>query len=352
MQRKETRTCHIPHLLVLIAYLVAVPVLAQRPSTRAVADSLRVMAHTYRTAIVLADSARDTTAAIQARMDLAAISRSREAEQLLLTAIDLAVAGHRWEEEYRGRHVLVEQLVGLGQWRPAYEQMRWVARMDSARRVDVTGTAKTTVAAMEERTISVRDSLIAASRAARSNAEDRVQQAQEEAELWMCVAWGTIFLALSVLAVVLYKHRRSIGRLEAGIAELRAELNGLVDRSKSRSLDPIPPQPATTAPAPPPPSSVLEEPPTTGKDDPLVLAMFRKLAPERLATLRDARARGDHEKVRRVVYTLKPQLASLDPRIAEVCARITGLEAAEDSEAWNNDLDALIATIERRLGTG
>ena len=41
--------------------------------------------------------------------------------------------------------------------------------------------------------------------------------------------------------------------------------------------------------------------------DATLLALFRKRAPERLVTLRDARARGDHEKVARVVHTLKPQ---------------------------------------------
>lgn len=85
--------------------------------------------------------------------------------------------------------------------------------------------------------------------------------------------------------------------------------------------------------------------------DESLLALFRKRAPERLATLRDARARGDHEKVARVLHTLKPQLLALDEHGAgAVCLRLIAEGAQEDALRWQQDLDQLERSMEHLLG--
>ena len=83
----------------------------------------------------------------------------------------------------------------------------------------------------------------------------------------------------------------------------------------------------------------------------MLLALVRKRSLERMNTLRDARARGDMDKVVRVVHSLKPQLVSIDAdRFAGVCARLVATAASENSAQWNQDLDAFEAGLEQTLG--
>jgi HPt (histidine-containing phosphotransfer) domain-containing protein len=78
----------------------------------------------------------------------------------------------------------------------------------------------------------------------------------------------------------------------------------------------------------------------------MLLALVRRRGAERLSTLRDARQRGDHDKVIRVVHSLKPQLVGLDAEYyTALCARLVA-QGAPQNGSWNADLDAL----ERGMG--
>jgi HPt (histidine-containing phosphotransfer) domain-containing protein len=76
----------------------------------------------------------------------------------------------------------------------------------------------------------------------------------------------------------------------------------------------------------------------------MVLGLFQKRAPERLATLREARSAGDVDKVLRVLHTLKPQLVALDPDgVGALCAGL----AASGTMPAQSDLDRLESAIEQ-----
>jgi len=67
--------------------------------------------------------------------------------------------------------------------------------------------------------------------------------------------------------------------------------------------------------------------------------------------VRDARARGDNDKVVRVVHTMKPQLVAIDaPYFQDLCGRITGAVPGADPVRWAEDLDRFEQGMARVLG--
>lgn len=74
----------------------------------------------------------------------------------------------------------------------------------------------------------------------------------------------------------------------------------------------------------------------------MVLALFMRQAPERIEALETARAANDHEKVLRVLHSLRPQLDALDPDgLGASCARLRAMRPSDaDRDAG---LDRLIA---------
>ena len=84
----------------------------------------------------------------------------------------------------------------------------------------------------------------------------------------------------------------------------------------------------------------------------MLLSLFRKRIPERLQALKEARSRGDHEKVLRVITSIRPQLVHHDAnRFSERCARLIAAGEAVLDEASRDDLDRLIADVELALAT-
>lgn len=82
----------------------------------------------------------------------------------------------------------------------------------------------------------------------------------------------------------------------------------------------------------------------------MVLAFFRRQAPERIATLQAARASGDHEKVLRVLHSLRPQLDALDPQgLGVLCARLRGMQPGHPERGAG--LDQLITGINTLLSS-
>lgn len=160
----------------------------------------------------------------------------------------------------------------------------------------------------------------------------------------MVIALLVAVVAVLVVVVLLLRTGRLVRKARSEMALLRAEVaaSKIVPANRVRSPEQVIQR-----------ESKWEEPPvvaeTTVPVDETVTAMFRKRIPERLSTLREARGRGDHEKVVRVVHTLKPQLVATDETLAELCAAITRPAAHAEELKWNTDLDRLEAAIEARL---
>ncbi|MGV3637648.1 MAG: hypothetical protein ACO1NQ_08365, partial [Flavobacteriales bacterium] len=198
---------------------------------------------------------------------------------------------------------------------------------------------------IEGKAAAERDSLARAGEARLRDAEERVNEAQENADTWMWIALALLVLAIVALGILLVMQRRSLQRHRAEVQALRSEVSALAERYQNRARE----SPVTT-PTPPPPvvAPRASEVPVTGLpvvDDPVVVAMFRKQAPERLAALQDARTRGDVDKVQRVVRTLKPPLLSLDPGCDALVHRLLSSDAPARTAEWDADLDAFVSRV-------
>jgi hypothetical protein len=177
--------------------------------------------------------------------------------------------------------------------------------------------------------------------------ETRFHGAEEAAVRWRWIAIGTGGLLVLVVIVLLYRSGRALRRIRKELTTVQAEVRTLMERPRVEHHEaPRQAAPVTVAAPEPPPSAPVVPP------DDVLVAMFRKQAPERLATLRAARERADHEKTVRVVHSLKPQLVGFDgPRFAPLITRITAPDAAADTAKWNADLDALERGIAATLAS-
>ena len=165
--------------------------------------------------------------------------------------------------------------------------------------------------------------------------------------MWIAIGAGALLLVVIVFLVV--RSSRAAQRTEKELAELRAEIEALKAAPKNR-LREVSPAPIPVAEAPPAVATEIAPPPEVPAVDPQVLAFLRKMAPDRMQALRDARARGDHEKVVRVVHTLKPHLAAVDGSLfTDLCAGITAKDIVLGTPAWNADVDRLEKEVERVL---
>ncbi len=334
-------------VLVAFATCLAPLVVAQDPPVPESPQAIKAAMEEHARAIAATDPSTDAPRAINLRMALAALSKPREAQALYTEALAIADSAELVEEELAARQALASTLAARGQMKQAYEEALRVAEHTSewsARQLAASGAKVDSIM----RSVAVqRDSLMVAAEAGRQNAEGRVNEANEDARSWMWVAVGVCAVALAAIVLMLVMNGRALRRQRAEIQNLRSDLRSLEDRSRNRIRGTAAPEvaPPTTSPAEPEPTPVVPPPVV----DPLVRAMFHKQAPERMATLQAARAGGDHEKVQRVVHTLKPQLAHFDPLFAGLCARITEVRAWNDPSRWTADLDALAAAVARIL---
>jgi hypothetical protein len=299
--------------------------------------------------IVAADSTKDVTTAIRLRMALAELSKPKEAQMLYEEAVHLSDSTGRTEDELLARNGLARTLATRGQLKQAYEEALRIADKGAAwmaQQAEVSGSRadEITRAAGAQR-----DSLLTVMEEIRRNAQARTVDAEENAEFWMFFAVGILVLALVAMVLMVVMNGRTLRHQRAEVAALREELRALTDRSQNRVREHVPPPSAAPSSVAPAVAPVVAPIPPPVVIDPLVVAMFRKQAPERLTTMRDARVRGDHEKVQRVVHTLKPQLVHFDPALAQLCARLTTPQAHSDVQRWNNDLDAFEAAVARSL---
>lgn len=295
-----------------------------------------------------ADSLGVLDEAVRWRMALAALSKPKEAQALYEEVVHLADSTGRIEDELTARKALANTLAARGQMNQAYDEALRVADKSAEWSAQQAEVSKEKADEFVRLAAQQRDSLATASDAGRREAELRINEAHEDTEFWMVVAIGAIAVGLIALVVVVAMNGRAVRKQRAEIGALRAELDALRERPKNRMRETVV-VPAEQPQVPPPVVAPVERGPASAPLDPMLEAMFRKQAPERLIALHDARSRGDHEKVQRVVHTLKPQLVNFDPSFAERCSRITEVGAPKDQPRWNAELDAFEQAVKRLL---
>jgi hypothetical protein len=308
------------------------------------ADSLKQVEDAiaqHRLRIHNADSMGDARDAARFRIMLAPLCRPNEALTLYSEAAAIADSAKLSDDEaLRARTGLAELLAARGDMRSAYNEQVKVTRLKGeweARQAEVT-------LALEkirmEAQLAERDSLLVRNDAALTAAREEVERYRTSSRRWIMATVATALLALVALIFMFYGagqyHKRTLSELDGFRKEVEALKAGPRNRLREEP-------PTAAVPAPPPiaqPIATTATPVPEVERDELLVGMFRKMAPERLVTLREARARGDHEKVVRVVHSLKPQLVNLDAAyFGELCRSLVSAEGRADEAQWNKDLD-------------
>lgn len=318
------------------------------------ADSLKKVIAGHRSLMHVADSLGDDEEALAARLQLAPLVKPKEATVLLKDAVTLAGKLDP-VTEMQVRTQLAQHYERIGDHRSAYaEAMTIVALGEDERSAQQEASVS---AARQQRAIAAveRDSLQQVWSEALSEAMAVGSEAEVRSQRWMWIAVGSGVLFLFTLGVVVRRSGRSDRKIRAELHDLRSEIVALKEHRTTEQVRVVPP-PDLPLPGPitAPVVPLAPEPSPAADIDPIVMAMFRKMAPERLSALRDARARGDKAKVLRVVHSLKPQLVNFDhERFTVLCARIVSPEAATEQARQDADLDALeqgIADVLDRIG--
>ncbi len=337
-------------LIGLVLCELLAPPSAVAQSAQARRDSLRKVVGDLRLRMDAADSTGDVRDAIDARLSLASVVKPNEALDLLEDAAASAQSADLLELEVVVRKRLAEALAKSGKHARAFEEAMHVTALDEVRLAEQYLFLEARTDSALTQTIEQRDSLINSWQAELQEARHRESHMEATAERWMFIALGLALALMLMLLILLVRMRRHQQKTGKELASLREEVAALKLPAGNRMREPA----LVAAPVPAPhaePIPVQAEPqPEMARMDEALLALFRKRAPERLATLRDARARGDHEKVLRVVHTLKPQLVALDENgLGALCIRITVGDASRDPKELNTDLDLLEHSIEQLL---
>lgn len=249
-------------------------------------------------------------------------------------------------EVHRG---LAQEYASKRRWQAAYWEMLltdslvqvYEARSESIEVADLTKEREWWTARQ--------DSIHEESAQARAEWNQAWSQAQRQADNWKWTALVMLGLFVLAVAFLLYRAGSTARRRHATIAALREELEAVRKARPERSAAaPVPSPDARQPQAADAPQPTVDE-----AMKPVVAALFGKEAPARLATLRDARRRGDAEKAVRVVASLKPQLMGFDAaRFGPLIARLKAPGAVANARQWAADLDALEAGVEELLRDG
>ena len=337
-------------LIGLVLCELLAPPSAVAQSAQARRDSLRKVVGDLRLRMDAADSTGDVRDAIDARLSLASVVKPNEALDLLEDAAASAQSADLLELEVVVRKRLAEALAKSGKHARAFEEAMHVTALDEVRLAEQYLFLEARTDSALTRTTEQRDSLINNWQEELQEARHRESHMEATAERWMFIALGLALALMLMLLIVLVRGSRQNKRTRKEIEALRAEIVAMKEAPKNRMREPAVVRVTETPVAV---DAVAEAEPIgadTSVMDATLLALFRKRAPERLATLRDARARGDQEKVARVVHTLKPQLVALDEKgLGALCLRITVGDASRDPKELNTDLDLLERSIEQLL---
>lgn len=302
----------------------------------------------HKARIARADTAGDAQEAARQRIMLAPLLPAAQARRVLEEAALIADSAQLFgNEALRAHQGLMDLYAGQGNWRKAFEESRTVQELQSREQQRELDFAVASEQSKLELIEARRDSVESAWRTEQAvvNAErDRFRNGMQR---WQLIAAVLLVVAVVVGFIGLASARKQRRSVEARMQQLAGE----VEQLRSRMAAMVPP---STHP-PPVVQGIAVDPvqvpvaPEVGEDA-LLLGMFRKQAPERLQALRAARSAGDHDKVRRVVSALRPQLFAMDePRFAPLHAAITAADAPSDPDTWNTMLDRFEQAVEDQL---
>lgn len=348
-------------LLILFACLfgcAALTVHAQDGTSSAVqVDSLALLQQ----AVIQADSAGDAGRSVAARLDLLRLLSSGKAMRTLLEAEVLADSGAVDPAlELRVHEGLVSLFTGLGDMTKANREWAEVARL-----IKVTMEKETTRTLEQERAVAavrssaVNDSVMSVLASEQNAMRERERTLKAQQEWWMYGGIGAgalALLALITLGVLLFgpqqRMRKEFKELKQEVAWLRMVNRKRIEEEQAVKATPKPVAPsvlAAVAPAPVPAPAPTAVPTMARPEDVELLQLVKIRGVERLRTLRDARLRGDRDKIVRVVHSLKPQLVALDAtNYTELCARLVSSSA--DDAAWTADLDRFERAVAGLVG--
>lgn len=186
---------------------------------------------------------------------------------------------------------------------------------------------------------------------AKNAAQEKVLQAQHDElthlrhrqQQTYGVAGALVLILMIVMGLVLFRGGR---RNRNGNGQVADEQVAAVMPLRKNTLRP--PEAVAEAVTDP---TIIPVRPVPDADDMVLLSLFHKRMPERLQALKEARSRGDQEKVLRVITSIRPQLIHHDEaRFTERCARLIAAGQAVLEETSRTDLDGLIADVELALG--
>jgi hypothetical protein len=307
--------------------------------------------------IAAADSSRDTLTAINARLELASLVAPTKALRLTLEAASLAdSASNAATHALHAHAALAELFTSLGEMTRANRERIVVQRLTEETLEREAADALERAHNVNMHMAAERDSLSILLGSEREAAVVLAKRQEASIEQWKLIAYAAAGTAAFILLLFTFLFVRHAKRTRKELKELKQEVTWLrmVNRKAIEEQSASRPAPAAAASAPPPSASAPAPAPVPASpqiteltgDDAMLLALVRRRGAERLSTLRDARQRGDHDKVIRVVHSLKPQLVGLDAEYyTALCARLVA-QGAPQNGSWNADLDAL----ERGMG--
>lgn len=283
-----------------------------------------------------ADSSHLATDRIASRLELATIERPAKALVVLKEAALIADSARLLPLALDARTRLRDLYASGKDWKHAYEQALLVHGLSERR--DAASAADALEAAFAEikRATGRADSLDTVLSRERVAAAAAIEAAGHETRMWGIATLAAVGFGVVALLVLWLNGRGRQRRLADELKALRGQVEEL-EKPRNRTRE--------EAPSIEPVQAEVVPPNTTEAHatviDVEVLEHVRRRAPERLATFRDARARGDLEKAVRVVHTLKPLLVGLDEqRFGQLCARLV-VPGGTASPSWQADADAL-----------
>jgi len=338
---RSPRNRGIGSILTLVVVIGCIPAFAQ--NTKATADSLKRVISGSRAAILQADSAQNTEQAMALRIELAKIVPSAEAIKLLEKAASIASYLTLQKDELEIRTTLAEQYRRSGKSLDALNEMiRIRSLLEALSKTGADDLERQQLVFMNVHRSTV-DSLNAVASAERTNAEQKIAEIEERAIRWQWAAIGLGVMWVITSLFLFYRSGKAQERSRTSIAELRTELATL----KSTSAINIREEPKRERTAPV--EEKIETVPAE-KLDAVLVAMFRKMAPERIAAFDEAMLRQDHEKVMRVVQSMRPQMMGMDPeRSALLYAKLKATDVKVDPENWTSFLNEFRAAVETLL---
>lgn len=333
-------------LVILFGLGGSIPLAAQPlPSA---GDSLKAEIAQQRSSLAAADSTGDLRAGFETRIQLARSTRKTEAVSLLKQAAVLADSLGRPDLGAMAHGLLAKRFASMGDHAAAYAEVVLGDSLEDVFQASQLDSLDDRYASELDRVAVARDSVTQASAERERRLAIALVDVQRAADRWMYITLATAVLCLLIVIGLLYRMGNTGRKLHATIEALRKEVDEQ-RRTGNRRKEVLSPKEDLVSDPIAGRGEVIPSPVNEAMK-PVTAGIFRKGAPERLATLRQARKRGDVEKVLRVVHTLKPQLVSFDEeRFAPLCARLTALGASGNTAQWSADLDILEAGVQELL---